>query len=119
MTQEEKQKLLLKDLCARLPYEVIVHLVYDENTIVDREMGLGSLHDIMFDNAEGIPYLRPMESMTDEERIEYRQKQTNYEFGYFDTYVSIDWLNKKMFDYRHLIPMGLALPATEGIYNIQ
>jgi len=29
----------------------------------------------------------------------------------------LDWLNKKKFDYRGLIPMGLALPAPEGMYN--
>jgi hypothetical protein len=28
-----------------------------------------------------------------------------------------DWLNKKMFDYRGLIPMGLALEAPEGMYK--
>ena len=28
-----------------------------------------------------------------------------------------DWLNKKMFDYRGLIPAGLALETPEGIYN--
>ena len=28
-----------------------------------------------------------------------------------------DWLNKKMFDYRGLIPKGLAIEATEGMYN--
>jgi len=27
------------------------------------------------------------------------------------------WLNKKMFDYRGLIPMGLALEAKEGMYD--
>lgn len=31
----------------------------------------------------------------------------------------IDWLNKKMFDYRGLIPMGLALKAPEGMYKIE
>ena len=67
MTQNDKE-LLIMDLCARLPYGVIVHLKYDENTIVTREMGLGSLHDIMFDSAEGKPYLRPMSSMTGEEK---------------------------------------------------
>jgi type II secretory pathway component PulL len=30
---------------------------------------------------------------------------------------AIDWLNKHGFDYRGLIPMGLALPATEGMYK--
>ena len=28
------------------------------------------------------------------------------------------WLNKKMFDYRGLIPMGLALCAPEDMYKI-
>ena len=28
-----------------------------------------------------------------------------------------DWLNAHHFDYRDLIPIGLALPATEGMYN--
>jgi hypothetical protein len=27
-----------------------------------------------------------------------------------------DWLNKNMFDYRGLIPKGLALEAKEGMY---
>lgn len=30
----------------------------------------------------------------------------------------IDWLNKKQFDYRDLIPMGLAISAPEGMYKI-
>ena len=29
----------------------------------------------------------------------------------------IDWLNENHFDYRGLIPMGLALEAPEGMYN--
>lgn len=58
-----------------------------------------------------IPYLRPMNSMTDEEEGEYeiiiRSSLT----------IHIDWLNKNMFDYRGLIPKGLALEAPEGMYN--
>ena len=30
---------------------------------------------------------------------------------------AIDWLNANHFDYRGLIPMGLALPAKEGMYD--
>ena len=30
-----------------------------------------------------------------------------------DTYKSIDWVNKKMFDYRGLIEKGLAIAVTE------
>ena len=29
----------------------------------------------------------------------------------------IDYLNEKMFDWRELIPKGLALEAPEGMYN--
>jgi hypothetical protein len=36
-----------------------------------------------------------------------------------ETYYGIDWLNEKMFDYRGLIPMGLALEAPEGLYKIK
>lgn len=133
MTNEEKE-LLLKDLCARLPYGVIVHLVYDENHIVDREMGLNSLHDIMFDNAEGKPYLRPLSSMTDEEMEELQKEHPKDEKLFTDcieksrngddsmrgkviSHFAADWCDKKMFDYRGLIPMGLALPAKEGMYK--
>jgi hypothetical protein len=56
--------------------------------------------------------------MTWEEKIEYRQKQTNYEFGYFDTHDSIDYLNSIHVDYRHLISKGLAIEAPEGMYKI-
>jgi hypothetical protein len=123
---EARRSILVKDLCARLPYGVMVHLVYDENTIVDREMGLGSLHDIMFDNAEGKPYLRPVESMTEEESEEF--KAFHCVDGWHPEFYQamcnlpninnmIDWLDKKMFDYRGLIPKGLAIEASENMYK--
>ena len=124
MKIEDKQ-LLLKDLCARLPYNVIVHLEYDENTSITREMGLGSLHDIMFDCAEGKPYLRPMSSMTEEEIIEFNNipSTKNYTIIKDDlpwdivNYKQIDWINAHHFDYRGLIEKGLAIEAPEGMYN--
>ena len=112
MTQEEKQ-LLLRDLCARLPYGVKVHLVYDEDTEDIREMGLGGLHDIMFDNAEGKPYLRPMSSMTEEEEIYYNTVYYTLNF-----YKKEDWLNAHHFDYRGLIEKGLAYEAPEDMYKV-
>ncbi len=110
MTQEEKQ-LLLIDISARLPYGVKVRLVYDKNTIEVREMGIGSLHDIIFNNVDGLPYLRPMSSMTEEEYEEFGYDTLRY------TIQDIDWLNAHHFDYRGLIPMGLALEAPEGMYK--
>lgn len=84
------------------------------------------------------PYLRPMSSMTEEERKElnnrlpYKCEIEIDELGdlyfdskeplFFDTELIsdiIDWLNKKMFDYRGLIGKGLALEAPEGMYNIK
>lgn len=120
MRQNDKE-LLIRDLCARLPYGVIVHLEYDKNTSVTREMGLGSLHDIMFDSAEGKPYLRPLSSMTEEESKEFGLLQTDF---YIDGFLYpiaasnlIDWLNAHHFDYRGLIEKGLALEAPEDMYK--
>ena len=122
MTKEEK-RLLLQDLSARLPYGVIVRLDYRDGTIVTREMGIGSFHDMLFGNTKGKPYLRPMSSMTEEERKEYNEYlfhgasiglMSNTETAY----ELIDWLNAHHFDYRDLIEKGLALEAPEGMYNI-
>ena len=112
MRQNDKE-LLIRDLCARLPYGVIVYLKYDENTYITREMGLGSLHDIMFDSAEGKPYLRPMSSMTEEEERDwwtYKQVGTKWEE---EDSRSIDWLNAHHFDYRGLIERGLAIEVAK------
>ena len=71
-------------------------------------MGLGSLHDIMFDSAEGKPYLRPMSSMTGEEKKEVEDLNMNP----FSSSVT-DWLNAHHFDYRGLIEKDLAIAVTE------
>lgn len=57
-------------------------------------------------------YLRPMSSMTEEEEKEFQEIKLSYHFDE-DSYILFDWLNKKMFDYRGLIPMGLAIEVTE------
>ena len=83
------------------------------------------------------PYLRPMSSMTEEEKKEYIE-YAGYEIEesvngrHYEYYLKdfcgtpdnpsvnadgVDWLNKKMFDYRGLIPKGIALKAKEGMYN--
>lgn len=74
--------------------------------------------DIDFIKDEVKPYLFPMSSMTEEQEIEYDAtfETIVYEDGRKDsvmTYKSFDWLNKNHFDYRGLIPMGLALDATD------
>jgi hypothetical protein len=73
------------------------------------------------------PYLRPMSSMTEEEKKEYRKVceldteiLTNHPMNgepFPALYNSQDWLDKNMFDYRGLIPLGLALEAPKDMYN--
>ena len=123
MTQEDKE-LLLKDLSSRLPYGVIInttegygHLCSINQTIFGNEYGINikvTKRDYFNDRECNIkPYLRQMSSMTEEEKEEYHSYCDNYYGIYFDTAASIDWLNKKMFDYRGLIPKGLAIEVTE------
>lgn len=85
------------------------------------------------------PYLRPMSSMTKEEMLCLQNiiKEKNaylyeniekcgykgtpdylmYEIAYNFNSKEIDFLNSRHLDYRGLIPMGLALPAPEGMYK--
>ena len=107
MTKEEKQ-LLLKDLCARLPYGIRVKSSRRRNPVI---LSL----DIMTDFYLGCsikPYLRPMSSMTDEEQREYNSTKTLSIIDY-PTLQSYDWLNAYHFDYRGLINKGLAIEVTE------
>ena len=122
MTQEEKE-LLLKDLCARLPYGVICK---DTNINVTGTLSQIGLHYDMCvldkDNGDSEscyilnckPYLIPMSSITVEQEIEFINTCTflrGSTFGWTDR--TFDWLNKNHFDYRGLIPMGLAIDATD------
>ena len=121
MTQEEK-KLLLKDLCARLPYNVKVDFSNTE-CILSNIGSDGSIYLLKNDkkaiyttNIQYIkPYLHPMSSMTEEEKIDF-QSFFNYDgIEYPEEY--IDWLNAHHIDYRGLIEKGLALEAPNGMYN--
>ena len=137
---KEDKELLLKDLCSRLPYGV--KLYCSQGTSIDRKKGwklvgyheadinikdvfditVGTLHriilncvgpnnnvDIDFIKDEVKPYLFPMSSMTEEQEKEYR-----YTLSAADTitYDTVDWCNKNHFDYRGLIPLGMAIDAT-------
>ena len=117
MTQEDKQ-LVLKDLCARLPYGVKVTFAESsgrEDCILNSQH-LNSTYAIEYLGLK--PYLRPMCSMTEEEYDELeeliRTEDSNLNLSETTARVTIDWLNKNMFDYRGLIPKGLAIAVTEG-----
>lgn len=66
-----------------------------------------------------------MSSMTEEEVFEFIQiSDSVLEIGEKKSACvlsleQMDWLNKNMFDYRGLIPMGLALEAKEGLYKTE
>lgn len=146
MTQEEKQ-LLLQDLCARLTYGIkcttkltgyndvyVVQGVYEDNVFIDCPVYEEGDDEWMIESI--IPFLRPMSSMTEEEKKtlwEELDKDTEILWENIDTqiinvykgrcyrgnpvYHEIDFLNKNHFDWRGLIPMGLALEAPEGMYG--
>lgn len=145
MKQEDKE-LLLRYLCMALPYGLKVwYKYYSENVtekfatsirLVDEKIALssnfnreGDWYPIEEANELLIkPYLRPMSSMTEEEKKEYRKTQITKWVksvdctygGYYehrDTLKTFDWLNAHHFDYRGLIDKGLAIAASEGMYN--
>ena len=116
MTQEDKQ-LLLKDLEQRLPYEVKGIITFNDATIftVKCISNILFLSDTECCHIEDFrPYLRPMSSMTEEEGIEYLtidNRAYTCPLDCADILASdrIDWLNAHHFDYRGLIPKGLAI----------
>lgn len=117
MKKKEKDLLLLKDLCSRLPHGVMCKFTLVKSRLdVTDKLGLGGLGQFMCGKTEIIPYLRPMSSMTEDEEKEFQEIKLSYHFDE-DGYILLDWLNKNMFDYRGLIPMGLALEAPVDMYK--
>ena len=130
MAQEDKE-LLLKDLYTRLPYGVKFKSEYDENLqeihyIKDEEIYTRTHPHLPYWIETIKPYLRPLSSMTDEEREEYRKfsyygaagvrPYTHGDFVAVPSFEKMDWLNAHHFDYRGLIEKGLALEAPEDMY---
>ena len=118
MTQEETQ-LLLKDICARLPYGVIIEITSWGGTVgasYDMRLDAGLLADLLHSEDDFKPYLRPMSSMTDEEEKEYHKIVDGF-LNFENAPRVVDWLNEHHFDYRGLIPMGLALEAPKDMYK--
>lgn len=120
---EEDKKLLLKDLCARLPYgtkaelhgEVCTVLGYfDDFVMLTSNTPLGQQTNI----ANIKLYLRSMSSMIRKEKQSYYKLMDNLHFtdGSFYSPDIKDWLDENHFDYRGLIEKGLALEAMEELY---
>ena len=126
MTQKDKE-LLLKDLCARLPYGVKFlreswNFEWDEELSVievlkdiDKDGYINNTKVYTVDDIK--PYLFPMSSMTEEEKEEYCQLQQRVIYnskGVINEDVTkyINWCYKKHLDINNLIPMELAIDAT-------
>ena len=120
MTLEDKE-LLFKDLCARLPYNVICQVEFKENGKYNSKVMI--LSGIFTDDAyfttkggsiysnEYKPYLFPLSSMTEEEKLMYEGLMIGTDSISYMLDV-IDWLNSHHFDYRGLIEKELAIDAT-------
>ena len=139
MTQEDKE-LILKDLCARLPYGVKAVLTRTNcrdsvNKVSEKDIysfrtgrpleeyhGQHDYYRVVVTDIK--PYLFPLSSMTDEQKKTYNWLKhsvfvCHYEYGdvveefeLYDSPESIEYLIENHFDYRGLIPMVLAIDAT-------
>ena len=135
MTNENKE-LLFKDLCARLPYNVICQVEFRENGKYNSKVML--LSGIFTDEAyfttkggsiysnEYKPYLFPLSSMTEKQEDEWYEvfidplskkldRHTRQEYLQFQADAQafgIEYLLKNHFDYLGLIEKSLALDAT-------
>lgn len=143
MTDEQKL-LLMVDLCARLPYGVIVDNPNPAGGSWDEVINIETFtktvtllyNGRVFSIDDIKPYLRPMSSMTEEEKEELKQEHSKDERlfaeclrnvangddsmrGKVIPHFAADWCNKNHFDYRGLIPMGLALEAPEDMYKTE
>lgn len=132
MTRREKD-LVLKDICARLPYNVKV--LYD-NTVYSIDYVSGIYEEIKLDNSynfilnisEVKPYLFPLSSMTEEQLFEIQEILGKNEIEIEDSFLHIidserntisylkilallEWFYKNHFDINNLIHKKLAINA--------
>ena len=118
MTPKEKD-LLLRDLCARLPYGLKVKC--EKYSFPVTILYGGNIDEVKFIETGGIenicaikPYLFPLSSMTEEQSKVYHELIR----GMFGTSALInfevltDFFNSNHLDYRSLIKRGLAIDAT-------
>ena len=120
MTQEQKD-LLLKDLCARLPYGVKVRYSSYEKFITCTLQAINPVYHIVdlwskngcfnpVDISKIKPYLFPLSSMTEEQLLEL--SSISFENSIDSSIKTLNWCYKNHLDINNLIPMGLANDAT-------
>lgn len=121
----EERKLLLKDLCARLPYQLKVKVDDDKEPYTLLAINANNnicVIGLQFDDVYATsrveiervkPFLRGKASMTVEEENEYYSYCDTESDLYIDTAESFDYLNKIHVDYRGLIDKDIAIKVTE------
>ena len=125
MTQEDRN-LLVKELSSRLPY--LTYIEWNDGYALLSPDRLVAIVSNNFGNDWKRLFLRPMSSMTDEEREHLQSlhniiSDENYEDGYspaaWDAISEFnDYCHEHYLDNRGLIGKGLALEAPEGMYGI-
>ena len=114
MIQEDKE-LLLKDLSARLSYGVICEIDLKPYKLkgINKHKKLWWFEFDGFRCLDGVkPYLRPMSSITEEEKLMYEGLMIGADNVSYMLDV-IEWLNANHFDYHGLIEEGLAIAVTK------
>lgn len=143
MTQKYNE-LLLRELCTILPYDVKVEVQFEDNGLIKSRadvLNVINLHMFMLDGSyyenghlykkpqySLRPYLRPMSSMTEEEKS-YCNNLVEHSYNDYDGTNTacviqdeisnyVDYLNSHYLDWRGLIEKGLALEAPADMYII-
>jgi len=134
--EKQDKELLIKELCARLPYKVRVKVWFTQQGVNDEEEGEldveKNFHNVLNDFVWGKiydikPYLRPISAITNEEQAEinamaYANKDyTGKEIYTFmgDVFTHISWFLEHHFDVNNLIEKGLAFEAPKDMYDIK
>ena len=140
MIQEDKE-LLLKDLCSRLPYEVIGKCEIDASydTSFDTIFQTHKFDAVIYGLKEESLFVTPLIENMDEQNFAEEEVKDGVDILDFTPYlfplssmteeqqinltkfvangingenILYDWFNKNHFDYRGLIEKGLAIDAT-------
>ncbi len=145
--KKEDKEILLRDLSTGLSYGVIVEIIsYGQEALMPWFGKLSCkdldcfIHDVAYKSIK--PYLRPMDSMTEEEKWDFGRIFNTFgdlnldlledglcfqelyditgkcNITWDELNTAINWLNSHHFDYRGLIEKGLALEATKDMYNL-
>ena len=100
------------DILSRLPYNLrIVHndTIYNADTYDAGQILLRGRADVFRVSVKFVkPLLRRMNSMTEEEKIEYETLLADATVD-GEVWKVTDWLNRNMFDYRGLIDDNMAV----------